>query len=147
MLAWGMIAVLAASAFTGGAWATLLAAIYTTVPLLMFAQWRGWPFYPNATFRLLVIRPFWYTQLLLPLVAGGGLIGMLVGLPFGQALLAGRIAAASVLLVVVAILLLGYVGSKRLVVRHVDVDVPNLPPSFEGLRIAQLSDLHIGPHT
>jgi len=146
-LAWATIAVLAASAFTGGAWATLLAAIYTTVPLIMFAQWRGWPFYPNATFRLLVVRPFWYTQLLLPLVAGGGLIGMLAGLPFGHALLVGRIVAASVLLVVVAILLLGYVGSKRLVVRHVDVDVPNLPPSFEGLRIAQLSDLHIGPHT
>jgi predicted MPP superfamily phosphohydrolase len=41
---------------------------------------------------------------------------------------------------------LGYIGSKRLVVRRVDVDVPNLPASFDGLRIVQLSDLHIGPH-
>lgn len=147
VLAWGTLAVLAASAVAGGAWATLLVAIYTTVPLLVFIQWRGWPFYPNATFRLLVVRPFWYTQLLLPLVAGGGLIGMLVGLPFGHALLVGRILAAVVGLVVGVILVAGYAGSRRLVVRHVDVGVPNLPESFEGLRIAQLSDLHIGPHT
>ena len=31
--------------------------------------------------------------------------------------------------------------------RHVDAFVPDLPPSFDGLKIAQLSDLHVGPHT
>jgi predicted MPP superfamily phosphohydrolase len=51
-----------------------------------------------------------------------------------------------VLAIVGTILALGYIGSKRLVVRRVDVDVPGLPASFDGLRIAQLSDLHVGPH-
>jgi predicted MPP superfamily phosphohydrolase len=51
-----------------------------------------------------------------------------------------------VLGIVAVVLALGYFGSKRLVVRRVDVDVPGLPASFDGLRIAQLSDLHVGPH-
>ena len=46
-------------------------AIYTTLPLAVYARWRGWPFYPKAAFRLLVVRPFWYTQLMLPFVAVG----------------------------------------------------------------------------
>ncbi len=41
----------------------------------------------------------------------------------------------------------GYLGSRRLVTRHLDVRMPRLPAAFDGLRIAQLSDLHIGPHT
>jgi len=147
VLAWGTIALLAAGLFPGALAVAIAVAVYVTIPLLIFARWRGWPFYPGAAFRLLVVRPFWYAQLLLPLVASGGLIGALIGLPFGHSLLVGRVAASGVFLVVGAILLLGYIGSKRLVVRHVDVDVADLPPSFDGLRIAQLSDLHIGPHT
>jgi hypothetical protein len=84
---------------------------------------------------------------MLPLVASGGLLGLLIGLPFGHSLLVGRIFAGVILTIVAAMLLLGYAGSKRLVVRHVDVEVPDLPAAFDGLRIAQLSDLHIGPHT
>jgi predicted MPP superfamily phosphohydrolase len=45
------------------------------------------------------------------------------------------------------LLVLGYIGTRRLVVRRVDADVPDLPSEFDGLRIVQLSDLHIGPHT
>jgi predicted MPP superfamily phosphohydrolase len=146
-LAWGTLIVLAAGLFPGALLVAIAVAVYFTAPLLVFLRWRGWPFYPGAAFRLLVVRPFWYAQLLLPLVAGGGLIGALVGWPFGHALVAGRIVAAAVLVLVGAILVAGYVGSKWLVVRHVDVDVANLPPSFDGLRIAQLSDLHVGPHT
>ena len=73
---------------------------------------------------------------------------MLVGLPFGHAL-ADRPRSSPVpsLRSIGAVLLLGYAGSRRLVVRHVDVDVAGLDPSFDGLRIAQLSDLHVGPHT
>ena len=58
-------------------------ALYTTIPIIAFALWRGWPFYPGAAFRLLVVRPFWYTQLLLPLVSGGGALGLILGAPFG----------------------------------------------------------------
>ncbi|HXT15342.1 MAG TPA: metallophosphoesterase [Gemmatimonadaceae bacterium] len=147
VLAWGVVAVLASSAFAGGAWVTALVATYFTIPLIVFIRWRGWPFYPNAWFRLLVVRPFWYAQLVLPLVAAAGLLGLVVGWPFGHALLIGRTLASVVAIVVAAILVAGYLGSRRLVVRHVDVDVPGLPESFDGLRIAQLSDLHIGPHT
>jgi hypothetical protein len=51
------------------------------------------------------------------------------------------------LAVAVVVLILGYLGARRLVVRRVDMDVPGLATEFDGLRIAQLSDLHIGPHT
>lgn len=145
--AWATVVTLAAGAFPGALALTLAVAVYTTVPLLVFLRWRGWPFYPSAAFRLLVVRPFWYTQLMLPLVAAAGLIGVLIGAPFGQSLIVGRSLAGVILLIVAAILAFGYLGSRRLVVRRVDVDVPGLAPSFEGLRIAQLSDLHVGPHT
>ena len=47
-------------------------AVYCTLPLVAFLRWRGWPFYPSAAFRLLVVRPVLYANLLLPLVAGAG---------------------------------------------------------------------------
>jgi predicted MPP superfamily phosphohydrolase len=143
IIAWGTIIVLA-----GHSWfAAVLLALYFTAPLIAFLRWRGWPFYPSAAFRLLIVRPFWYAQLLLPLVAAGGLLGLIGGAFFGEALLVGRIAALIVFAIVGMILLAGYAGSKRLVTRHVDVTVAGLAPSFDGMRIAQLSDLHIGPHT
>jgi predicted MPP superfamily phosphohydrolase len=145
--AWGVLSLLSAGLFRAAPLVVLAVALYTTLPILVFARWRGWPFYPGAAFRLLVVRPFWYTQLLLPLVAGGGLLGLLVGAPFGHAITAGRAIAGTVLAVGVIVLAIGYLGTRRLVVRHVDADVPGLGPEFDGLRIAQLSDLHIGPHT
>jgi hypothetical protein len=147
VVAWGTVAVLATGLFPGALALTIAAAVYITLPLVAFLRWRGWPFYPNAAFRLLVVRPFWYVQLVLPLFSAGGILGLVIGLPFGHALLVGRVLASAVLAVVVTILVLGYLGSRRLVVRRVDVDVPGLSPSFDGLRIVQLSDLHVGPHT
>jgi uncharacterized protein len=146
-LAWGTVIVLIAGAFPGARTVAVGVALYATIPLVLFLRWRGWPFYPNAAFRLLVVRPVLYAQLLLPLVAGGGLLGALIGWPFGHALTVGRGLAAGVLSIMGALLVAGYLGSRRLVVRRVDVDVPGLDPSFEGLSIAQLSDLHVGPHT
>jgi predicted MPP superfamily phosphohydrolase len=146
-IAWGTVIALAAGTFPGASVLAAGVALYATIPLVIFIRSRGWPFYPNAAFRLLVVRPLLYVQLLLPLVAVSGLVGVLTGLPFGHALLFGRLLAASVFTLVFTLLVIGYVGSKRLVVRRVDVDVPGLDPSFEGLRIAQLSDLHVGPHT
>ena len=77
--------------FPGAPLVALAIAVYTTVPVLVFARWRGWPFYPGAAFRLFVVRPFWYTQILLPLVAGMGLIGIAIGLAFGYPILVGSI--------------------------------------------------------
>jgi predicted MPP superfamily phosphohydrolase len=36
-------------------------------------------------------------------------------------------------------------ASDRLILRQMDIDIPNLPPAFEGYRIVHLSDLHFGP--
>ena len=147
LVTWGTLELLMSGLFPGAALVTLVLALYTTIPIAAFALWRGWPFYPNAAFRLLVVRPFWYTQLLLPLVSAAGLLGLILGAPFGAALLVGRILAGAMLGAATVLLVLGYLGTRRLVVRRVDAEVPALPPEFDGLRIVQLSDLHIGPHT
>ena len=144
---WTTIALLAHGLVPGASLAVLAFALVSTAPLVAFLVWRGWPFYPGAAFRLLVVRPFWYTQLLLPVVSGAGLAGALVGLPFGRAQLAGRLLAAAALAVGAAVLVAGYLGSRRLVERSVEAMVPGLPPEFDGLTISQVSDLHIGPHT
>ena len=147
VVAWGTLAVLANGLFPRASAVVVAVAIYSTLPLIAFVRWRGWPFYPGKAFRLLVVRPFWYTQLILPLVSAGGLLGLIVGSPFGHGITLGRIAFAAVFIFAATILTLGYLGAGRLVVRRVDVQVPGLAAEFDGLRIAQLSDLHIGPHT
>ncbi|MDB4882104.1 MAG: metallophosphoesterase [Gemmatimonadetes bacterium] len=147
MIAWGTLGVLAAGLFPGALAVFVIIALYTTLPLLAYVRWRGWPFYPGKEFRLLVVRPFWYAQLMLPFVSSAGLLGIIAGAPFGHALAVGRIVAGVALAFVVVMLSAGYFGSAHLVVRRVDVNVPGLAPEFEGLRIAQLSDLHVGPHT
>ena len=147
LVAWGTVATLAAGLFPGALATTIGIALYTTLPLVAFLRWLGWPFYPGRRFRLLVVRPFWYTQLLLPLVSTAGLAGLLLGAPFGYALTVGRALAAVVLATGVVVLLLGYLGARKLTVRRVDTEVPGLGAEFDGLRIVQLSDLHVGPHT
>jgi predicted MPP superfamily phosphohydrolase len=147
LLCWTALAIVAQSAVRGGAWVALALAVYTTVPLLLFLRWRGWPFYPGAVFRLLVVRVLLYTQLLLPFVGGAALLGLLLGWPFGRSFETGRTLAVVVLGVALLLLLYGYVGSRTLVVREVEARVPRLAAEFDGLRIAQISDLHVGPHT
>jgi predicted MPP superfamily phosphohydrolase len=144
---WLTIGVLANGLFPHAVLVVVMVGLYTTLPLLVFIKWRGWPFYPNAAFRLLVVRPFWYTQLMLPLVGVGAAAGALVGALFGDPLTGGRIAAATVIILVGTLLIAGYLGSRHLVVREVDASIPGLPPEFDGLSIAQVSDLHVGPHT
>ena len=145
--AWVTLGVLASGLFPWAGAIVSAVALYTTLPLIAFVRWRGWPFYPGKAFRLLVVRPFWYAQLMLPLVSAGGLLGLLAGSPFGYGITTGRIVAAVVLTIGAATLTLGYFGAGHLVVRRVDVEVPGLAAEFDGLRIAQLSDLHVGPHT
>jgi predicted MPP superfamily phosphohydrolase len=142
---WSVLALLAAHS-TPAMIAVIALALYTTVPLFVFLRWGGWPFYPRKAFRLFVLRVFWYTQLLLPLVAAAGLIGLLIGAMFGHALAAGRIAATGTATVLGVIIAIGYIGSRALVVRDVIVELPDLPAEFDGFRIAQLTDLHLGPH-
>ena len=126
---------------------TAALALYTTIPLFVFLCSGGWPTYPRAAVRLWVMRPFWYTQLLLPLVTVAGVTGLLLGAPFDRALVAARLLAGGVFAVMAVLFVVGYFGSRRLVVHELEASLPALPPSFDGLSIAHISDLHIGPHT
>jgi len=145
--AWFALALVARGLGWAGPFIVGLLALYTTIPLLLFVRWRGWPFYPGAAFRLLVVRALLYTQLMLPFVAAGAVIGMLIGLPLGMSMVIGRALSGAIIGAGALVLLAGYVGSRRLVVREVEARVRGLPMAFDGVRIAQISDLHVGPQT
>jgi predicted MPP superfamily phosphohydrolase len=49
--------------------------------------------------------------------------------------------------VYLALSIAGYAGSRSLVVTRLAVTLPSLPRELDGLRIAQICDTHIGPHT
>jgi predicted MPP superfamily phosphohydrolase len=142
---WSVIAILA-SGWRYGALVVVLLAFYTSVPLFVFLRWGGWPFYPRKAFRLFVLRVFWYTQLALPVIAGAGLAGILIGALFGAPLAGGRMAAAVAAAVLGTVIAIGYLGSRALMVGEVVAALPDLPAEFQGFRIVQLTDLHIGPH-
>lgn len=133
----------------GHPWATvavLLACTYVTLPAVLLFRWRGWPFYPKALFRIFVVRAVIYGQLLLPIVAGAALLGMLVGVfIWSPPLTAGRWAAAIASAIAALTLLAGYVGSRMLAVREIEARIESLPEGLDGLRIVQISDLHVGP--
>lgn len=143
---WGTLGVLAHGAVPGATWVVTALAIYTTVPLFVFLRWGGWPFYPGRWFRLLVLRPFWYVELLLPLLTVAGGVGLVIGALVREPVAGGRIASGAVFAAMTVMLIAGYFGSRRLVVRRFTANIPNLPPEFDGTRIAQITDLHIGPH-
>ncbi len=131
-----------------GGWVTVLAVLAAfTIPLSVLVRGLTDSLYPSALTRLFVLRPFWYAMLFSPLLAMLGILGAIVGIPFGSSGVFGRsvvLAAAAMFAVFSAI---GYFGTKKLVVRSLKIALPRLPAAFEGLRIVQLSDLHVGPHT
>ncbi len=144
---WSILGALLAPVVPGG-WATVLAlALVGAAPVLPLARSFGGRSYPSARTRVWVFRPFWYALLLLPLLAAAGLVGVLLGLPFSAAAGGGRLALALTAAALALLALAGYVGSRRLIVRKLDVLVEGLPAGLDGLRIAQVSDLHVGPHT
>lgn len=131
-----------------GGWATIATlAVLSVLPVWPLSLGLSNRIYPSAALRLYVQRPFWYAFLALPLLGVASAIGALAGLPFGASAVVAQalIAATAVGLTVTAAA--GYVGSRRPVTRHLDVRMPRLPAAFDGLRVVQLSDLHIGPHT
>jgi hypothetical protein len=149
---WGTLLVLAWGAVPRAPWLApallALAAAHTTLPILAFlARGGGWRRYPTAAFRLWVVRPALYAQLLLPVTAAAGVLGLLAGAPFGHAIATGRLAALAIFAIGAGVLALGWLGSRRLVVREVEARVPDLPAAFDGLRLVQVSDLHVGPQT
>jgi len=144
---WLVIGALLRSLLPGG-WLTVLgAAILCMAPILVRIRNLGGEAYPSVLARLWLYRPFWYIQLFIPLLALAGLAGALAGLPFGASGPVGRWALALAALGLAGLALVGYAGTRRLVVRRLDVDFADLPPGLDGMRIAQISDLHVGPHT
>lgn len=149
-------------AYQASAWVTLLAltighpwwtvgvlaiCAYVTLPAVLLFRWRGWPFYPKALFRIFVVRGAIYGQLLLPIVAGAALLGIIVGAFFHAPLESGRWAAAGAFLIAALTLFAGYIGSRTLAIREIEAHIEALPEGLHGLRIVQLSDLHVGPQT
>jgi uncharacterized protein len=143
---WLSIGALMAPVIRGG-WLTIATVIIVAVaPLLVLVQrFRG--AYPGTFTRLFVFRPFWYVQLSAPIIAIGGGIGFIVGAPLGAAVISGRWAIFIVSLLCVAGVLIGYAGSRLLRVKRLQAQFPDLPIGLDGMRIVQLSDVHVGPHT
>jgi hypothetical protein len=119
----------------------------TALPLAAFLRRQRRREYPGPLVRLFVYRPFWYAQLLVLFAGIAAVAGLLLGAPFGASTTVARwmVSAAAALYALGAIA--GWIGSRWLHVRQLRATFPDLPPALEGLRIVQLSDLHIGPQT
>ncbi|HTS87755.1 MAG TPA: metallophosphoesterase [Gemmatimonadales bacterium] len=103
--------------------------------------------YAGRALRTLLFIPLYYVILFLPLLAIAALLGALVGWPLGLPLEGGRAAIEVTAALLALLAIAGYWGASRLVVREVEVRHPKVPAAFDGLRIVQLSDLHVGPQT
>ena len=146
--AWWLLIGLAIAPVVPGGWLGVLAlALLGLAPLAILINGFARGRYPSAATRLFAMRPFWYVQLGLPVAAAGAVLGALVGLMLGAPALGARWGVAVAVGVFVLGALAGWIGSRRLVVRHLEVHLDDLPGGLDGLRIAQLTDLHVGPHT
>ncbi len=134
-----------------GGWMTIAAGFgLGAIPVATLIRGLRCTVYPSAAVRRFILRPFWYAVLFFPLLAALTLLSGLFGWVFGAhgaAGIWGRGALAGGAVVAVVIAVVGYAGSRRLVIRRLEVTMPSLPAAFEGLRIVQLSDLHVGPQT
>lgn len=144
---WLVLGGLFAPVLPGGWLAVVALAVLLVLPVWVLARGFSGDVYPSAFARVWVLRPFWYAQLFLPLLAAAGVSGVLAGLAFGMPVPVGRWAVGGMSVLLFAAAAYGYVGTRRLVVRPLDVGFPELPSGLEGMRIVQLSDLHVGPHT
>jgi uncharacterized protein len=144
---WTVIGLLVAPVVPGGAASIVAAAALALLPIVALARSFGGGHYPSAAMRMFLFRPFWYAQLLLPLLAVAGIIGAIVGAIAGNAGGIGRTFLAVTAIAYVVMMLAGYVGSRRLRVRTLELPFEQLPVGLDGMMIAQLSDLHVGPHT
>jgi predicted MPP superfamily phosphohydrolase len=144
---WLVVGALLHPLLPGGWLAVAAAMVLCVAPVYLLVRGLRGGAYPSALTRLLLFRPFWYLMLFMPLLAGAAIVGVVAGLPFHSsrdvgtwtlAVLAGLLAVAS---------LVGYRGARKLVVRRLVARLPNLPAAFQGVRIVQVSDVHIGPHT
>jgi len=133
-----------------GGWATFatVALLVTLAPPYSIFRSRGSGRYAGRWNRLLVLRPYWYLILSLlllgPLALAGAAVG---GLGWGRPVSGEQIALMAGGVFLAIMFLIGYIDSRRLTTRHLAVTLPELPTEFDGFRIAQISDLHVGPQT
>lgn len=131
----------------GGSRAIAIAWAISVSPLFILVYNISTGRYPSATLRVFAFRVFWYAQLLmLPLALVSGVVGVAM-LPFGLGEEVGRAVVLGLGALMIALGFWGYAGSRRLVVKHVRLAPTGMPAALDGLRIVQLSDLHVGPHT
>lgn len=146
-LSWLLVAVHVAPVMPGR-WTTVMVLwAFSVLPVFVLVRNFTTKRYPSAATRLWMFRPFWYTQLMMLALALLATIAFVVAFPFGAGVVAGRWTAVVGAAALVAVGLWGYVGSRRLVTRTIELTHPRLPARLDGLRIVQLSDLHVGPHT
>ena len=146
-LAWLLVGAFVFELVPGG-WGTIAVAwAVSVVPVFVLIRNIATGRYPSAAVRLLMFRVFWYAQLLMLPLAFVSAAGFVLGLPFRAPVAGGRIAVLIVAPALVLLALWGYVGTRRLVVREVTLRPQKMPTALDGLRIAQLSDLHVGPQT
>ena len=119
----------------------------TAVPLSAFIRRQRRREYPGALVRLLVYRPFWYAQLLVLFAGIAAVAGLLLGAPFGAPVTIARWMIAGAAALYLVGMSAGWVGSRWLHLRQLTATFPDLPAALEGMRIVQISDLHIGPQT
>jgi len=144
---WGVLGWLFAPLLPGGWLAVLAVGILLLAPAAVLVRGFGGRAYPSAFTRVWIFRPFWYGQLSLLLLAPAGVVGTLAGLPFGAARAGGRVAVGIAAAGFAVLALWGYAGTRRLVTRPLELAFDGLPEGLDGMRIVQLSDLHVGPHT
>ena len=147
VVCWSVLVAIVHGVVPYAGWIVACAALYTTLPLFVFLRRVGWSSYPGGAFRVLVVRVLLYAQLALPFVTASACVGGAIGAVAGNALAGARAGIAAMASALGCLYLAGYVGSRRLRVVRLDVAIPTLPPSFSGVTIAQICDLHVGPQT
>lgn len=144
---WAVLGWLFAPLLPGGWLLVPAMGILLLAPFGVLARGFGGGAYPSAFTRVWIFRPFWYGQFFLLFLALAGLVGALAGLLFGVARGGGRVAVGIAAAGLSLLALWGYAGTRRLVVRPLELAFDDLPEGVDGMRIVQLSDLHVGPHT
>lgn len=146
-LSWTLVGAVLHDLVPGG-WRTVAVAwAVSVVPVFVLVRHFITRSYPSAAIRVWVFRAFWYAQLLMLALAFAAGLGFIAGLPFGATERVARVAVLVVAAILVVLGFAGYAGSRRLVVKELRLEPRGLPAALDGLRIVQLSDLHVGPQT